>query len=291
MSLTCPKCQQRQPAGEICIHCGLVFHKYRLQPIGRPVPMEQRPSPEAEPAVQPDGLGWPGFFDLLALLLIWNAAVLLRQLVPATTEVFGNLSLNFWEWSNHFYDLLNTGGALAASFALLLRKHWAHPVLILCLALSLGEGVILLARQWPDAGIEEEKRLLFNLVGCLLYALFLARLCSSRGRTACAGSLRSPLNRVLPALAVAVILAVLVPWGPASATRYRITGKMVSTSPVETREGDQRVVRREERYFVSLRVAGDISQHMIEVSPTYYRSVQIGDTVRIDDVVREEARF
>jgi hypothetical protein len=27
---TCPKCSYEQPEGEICLKCGLVFHKYWL---------------------------------------------------------------------------------------------------------------------------------------------------------------------------------------------------------------------------------------------------------------------
>lgn len=214
----CPKCGFRQPPGDICISCGLVFAKYR-PPVSTWVvnaPPENAGPPEvAEPAtattaitatvatvatVTPaatatvDSDDWEpvskvNIINIIALLFLVDSTLSLLGRVPALSGVFAS-SMSFHEKAKHLYDVIMQLCVFVSVFGLLMRKEWARISMIVLLALGLAEGLyMLLYLHVTVTGLEKEMH--ENLselkqnntakwIGCAVYAYFIAVLCSTK---------------------------------------------------------------------------------------------------------------
>ena len=84
--MTCPKCGQEQPEGEICIGCGVVIAKYR-QRLEEPSAPPSSPAPAVEPP--PTGEESPGVARALAGTQPWVKLVSILMFVGSGIGLAG----------------------------------------------------------------------------------------------------------------------------------------------------------------------------------------------------------
>lgn len=200
----CPKCGMRQPAGDSCVKCGLVFAKYRSQvlpwsPDDIPEPPRQSGHSETISSVttvyeDPDDSGHKvDAVTIIALLLLLNSILALFSKAAAFSRAFSETQYGFHDKAKYLYDMATMAAMFVSAVGLLKKRDWARIAMSALLALGLAEGLYMmlyahvtiaeLEKELQDNLPELRQHTPARLFGCALYAYFIYYLNSSGVRT------------------------------------------------------------------------------------------------------------